>query len=357
MSDVEIHTDDLAPGWDAIDNSLAGLYSEEPLHFGTIVKYRMGGPDPIDGFSIFRSDKQAPHWHYVTYGLTELYEKESPDEEFSGYGFEFTMRIPRAPGDDSEADLTDKLVWVMSLMQNLARYVFETGNCFDVGHHIDLNSPILLESNSEIRAVLFAEDAELAPVDGPFGQFQFLQLFGITLDELRAVKQWNSRGMLELFRKTNPLLITDINRKSILNDASVRQAIEKGSEEEGSSTASLFVAEADWQTNGNACIFALGAFAVDDLRLILPARICHDRELFIRGKDLSFRFIPAEQNAWKVEDDTLEIALRKEDAKAFANMLQPKVGMYEFPGLSNFKLRIEKTEIKNNKGEVVEVIG
>jgi hypothetical protein len=37
-----------APGWDAIDGALAPMYGDqEPKHYGTIIKFAMGGPDPL----------------------------------------------------------------------------------------------------------------------------------------------------------------------------------------------------------------------------------------------------------------------------------------------------------------------
>ena len=42
--------DDAAPGWDAIDAPLKAIYGEqEPMHWGTVISARLGGPDPIDG--------------------------------------------------------------------------------------------------------------------------------------------------------------------------------------------------------------------------------------------------------------------------------------------------------------------
>jgi suppressor of fused len=53
-----------APGWDAITAALAKLYGDrEPLHFGTAIKYALGGPDPIDGVSVFKNAAPSPHWH------------------------------------------------------------------------------------------------------------------------------------------------------------------------------------------------------------------------------------------------------------------------------------------------------
>jgi hypothetical protein len=47
----------------------------------------LGGQDPLDGISVYWADAPVPHWHYITYGFSELYAKESSDAAASGYGF------------------------------------------------------------------------------------------------------------------------------------------------------------------------------------------------------------------------------------------------------------------------------
>jgi hypothetical protein len=52
-------TDDVTPGWPAIDAALERLYpGVEPKHCGTLIKWRLGGPDPLDGLSVFPRDDQ-----------------------------------------------------------------------------------------------------------------------------------------------------------------------------------------------------------------------------------------------------------------------------------------------------------
>ena len=39
-------------GWLAIDRALENRYGDiEPRHWGTVVSWRLGGPDPLDGVS------------------------------------------------------------------------------------------------------------------------------------------------------------------------------------------------------------------------------------------------------------------------------------------------------------------
>ena len=167
------HSDEPVPGWDAINAALAPIYGDvEPLHWGTIIRWRMGGPDPLDGTSAYRADGPPPHWHFVSYGLSELYRKESDDPERSGWGIELTFRVRRAPDDDQPPQ------WALGLLQNLARYVFETGNVLGVGDHMDLFGPIALEESTEIRAAAFVLDPQLGRIDTPHGAVAFLQVVG-----------------------------------------------------------------------------------------------------------------------------------------------------------------------------------
>lgn len=43
------NTDDSAPGWEAIDAEFNRIYPDQsnPLHYGTVIKYMLGGSDPL----------------------------------------------------------------------------------------------------------------------------------------------------------------------------------------------------------------------------------------------------------------------------------------------------------------------
>lgn len=200
-------TEEDAPGWLAIDSAIEKIYpGQEPRHFGSVIKYMMGGPDPIDGSSIYDSQKQTFHRHIVTYGMTELY--YAPDQvgkEFSKWGFEFTMRIKSTEGEDDPK-------WVISLMNNLARYVFQSGNWFEEYHYIPTNSPIKLESNTDKFGILFVTDPELGTIVTPHGQVTFLQMVGITQAQLERLKQNPEQAevLVAELRVNNPLLITEL---------------------------------------------------------------------------------------------------------------------------------------------------
>ena len=53
-----VDIDDAVAGWDAIAAALNRLYpGVEPKHYGTLLKWMLGGPDPLDGIELdYRHD-------------------------------------------------------------------------------------------------------------------------------------------------------------------------------------------------------------------------------------------------------------------------------------------------------------
>ena len=202
-----------APGWDAIDAQLASVYGQqEPKHWGTVVKYMMGGPDPLDGISAYQcSDGGVDHLHFCTYGYTSLYyDEEAVDGEYSRFGFEMTFRLASSlpPAEDP--------IWVCGLLQSLARYVFQTEKWFSNYHWIPTNSPIRKDYPTDIVGLAFVTDPSLAPIDSPHGRVEFIQAFGITQNEVDSLKQESQtcEQLVEMHRASNPLLVTDLDRKN-----------------------------------------------------------------------------------------------------------------------------------------------
>lgn len=223
-------------GWDAIDQALAKIYGEqEPKHFGTIIPYVLGGDDPLDGISAYKADSPYPHWHFVTYGFSELYDKESDNAEYSGYGFELTFRLVRQPEEEEPP------AWALNLLQNMGRYVFNSGNVFRSGDYLDANGPICLDSDTQLTALAFVQEPVLNAIDTPNGRMEFIQMVGITKDELEAMQAWNTLGLLNASQSHLPFYITVLDRESLLRIPEIAEAAERGMKDEGSNTGFLFV--------------------------------------------------------------------------------------------------------------------
>ncbi len=201
-----------SPGWDAIDDALAPLYgAQEPRHWAPVIPMMVGGTDPVDGISVYRSmSGGVPHLHLVTYGFSHLYyDEDFVGKDFSRFGFELTFRLRQDAADEAMPN------WAINLVQNIARYVFKSGKWFEPGHCMPANGPLKIGDPTALVGVAFDIDPELGVIETPHGEVQFLQMFGITQAELDRMKagEIDVRGLLGEHRATNPLLVTDLARR------------------------------------------------------------------------------------------------------------------------------------------------
>jgi hypothetical protein len=195
---------------DAIAEKLAAVYgSQEPKHWGTVMRYSEGGPDPLDGISAYRAEN-PPHWHFVTFGFSELYEKKSQDREVSGWGFELSFRVKR--GHDKEAPPE----WPLPLLQKLARYVFSNKTPFDHEHYIRWGGPITTLELTKLEALIFAIDPLLGEINTANGRLKFLAAVAITAEEHEFAASQGPERLLPRLLKQNPLGVIDLKRGSIV---------------------------------------------------------------------------------------------------------------------------------------------
>jgi suppressor of fused len=200
----------ITQGSEAIQAKLATAYGpQEPKHWGTIMRYTEGGPDPLDGISAYRGEN-PPHWHYVTFGFSELDEKRSKDKEVSGWGFELSFRLKRRRGEKSPPE------WPLPVLQKLARYVFNTKTPFDHEHYIRWGGPITKLEQTRLEALVFAVDPLLGEISTPNGRVRFLDAIAITADEHDFAAEQGPEKLLARLLPQNPLGIIDIERGSIL---------------------------------------------------------------------------------------------------------------------------------------------
>ena len=207
LKDKKEENSNQSPGWDAIDKALNDIYPEqEPKHYAPEVPVNLGGNDPLDGISVY-FDKTNGFYHYITYGLTELHQKESDNKEFSGWGFELTFKLK------SNSKLNNTPKWPITLLQQTAKVVFDKGVEFDEFHSLS-SGPITSEESS-IDGLLFILDNQLGERDSEYGRFKFLQIFGLTEKEFDGItdKTIDRRDLIKEEQVKNPLLLTDINRQ------------------------------------------------------------------------------------------------------------------------------------------------
>lgn len=282
-------------GWAAIDDALRPLYGDTaPTHWGTLIPWQLGGPDPLDGISAYARAEPVPHWHYISFGMSELGARETGDPAESGWGFEFTFRLARRP-DEHEAP-----IWPAGFLQNLARYVHESGNRFAAGDHLGGIGPLVAErADSAIRAAAVVTDPELGALETSNGRVEFLQIVGLTDGEYGAARRWRTLELLRVLRPRLPLWVTDPDRGCLLEDPEVTAAIREGTGAQGSALGELFLDAVEWTYDGSAAVIRIGVHAAPVAADAVADRLFAGNTLQLTGTDTAIRFGPAPDPAFR----------------------------------------------------------
>ncbi len=264
------------PGWAAIDAAVGRLYpGVRPLVVGTPQWDVHGGPDPLQRISLYR---RPDHWHLITYGMSELYRKVSSVPDESGWGFEFTMRVPVSPVDPAPPD------WAIDLMRMLAGMVFALNDGFTVGSHLDWRGPISMGRVATPQtSLVFVGDPELPPIGTPFGRLAFLQVFGLWPEEQHVLEGWDPVQVIEAFRHVVPWFVTDLHRPNLLDDERLYRYIRDRAIREGSSTASIGVLGLGYRIEQGMFVLSVSALEAPKLNRAIAGRLPYGRELTLNA--------------------------------------------------------------------------
>lgn len=161
-----------APGWDALEKAFAELYpGRSPKwweHNGVHRMHERRNPpaNPLEAVALY---DPGPFWHFVSYGMSDLYAKESEDE-WSGFGYEFTFRI--AKDSSGQAPL-----WPVDVMVSLAKAAYK-GEDFAPGHTIQ-TGPLDGQTGTSLTALLVTLDPAIQVLETPHGKVALLLLVGV----------------------------------------------------------------------------------------------------------------------------------------------------------------------------------
>ena len=261
-----------------------------------------------------------PAWHLVTLGLADR-------------GYELTVRLPR--GDDEQP------TWAVDFLLSLAAYARRSGHDFAEGHHVDLRGPIKLDSDTAITAAAVAADV----VFGVLGEVEFLQLVGLTGDELELCRSWRTDAVVRLLRQRDPWLTTVLDRTSLLDDPAFRDAAEAGVAADGSALDELRVASLGWRFRGlggrRVLQVTLGAGAAAALGPALRRKLDHDGAAFaVIGDAGELRFRLGPDDGWRLAGDTVEVSLTSESVDAVAEMFTGRTGTGSAPALPGLRFAV-----------------
>lgn len=318
-------TDTCTDGYDAICEALKKIYGEqEGQYHRALIPYCLGGDSPLDGVEVYLCKQERAHWHYITYGFSDLFENENPDSELSGYGFELTFRLLKGEEDTAPN-------WPINFLQNLARYVFESGNPFDAGHHMDANSPIALEEETELTAMGFGLDPVLGQIDTPNGKVKFLQVNALTHDEMMAMMCAQGDKFIEQTHKYLPLGICELSRTSLMENADFVEAWERSVELEGSSTGFLYLDRMSLKQENGGITISLTYSYIQLIGTMIGARLLKDRHLLLVSPDCVIDLLLGDFSLNKEEDDYYKLEL----AKAEYESIFEQIGQYLKAGASS----------------------
>jgi len=152
--------------------------------------------------------------------------------------------------------------------------------------------------------------------------------------------------------------VTDTQRSSFLADAEFARRVAEGTARDGSSTAALYVDALTVMVDERArAVVTIGAQPAATLSQVLPSRLRHGRTLEVQGPAASVTFEPADESSVVVHEQATQIRLNQAGVAEFVRALHPPRGRRELRELPELAVEVTPTEIKDQSGNVVRVIG
>lgn len=281
---------------------------------------------PVDGVEVQAAlwAKGRPHWHLVTQGLAKK-------------GLELSLRAARR-GEELAPP-----AWAHALLATLVKRALAGEQRLDNNQSISLGGPLAPnalgeDGDTELTGVALALDPVLGVVPTAVGALPVLQVVGITADEERLSREWSPRGLLEVLSKVDPLLVTDLERTSLLLSPRARLLIEQRVEREGSSMGVLRAKFSELKKAGAGVTWRIDPEAADTIVSLLKGRIGHLRGFSVQGSQgARADVVPADRPQAELTREALTLKLSQSAARAMRATLKGKSGKYTWdviPGLT-----------------------
>ena len=182
----------------------------KPFSWGVRQTWAEGGEDPLEKVRAYACDDEAPHWHYVTSGLADpdkIDAAPGAGATSSGLGYELTLRLSRA------ADETEAPVWPVHALQELGWGILKARMKLGAGHYLRRRTVITGgDPPTELQGYYLVADPQLPAIASSSGDIAFLELVGITEDELLQCEAGEPDALEAELIARSPLGITDIAR-------------------------------------------------------------------------------------------------------------------------------------------------
>ena len=145
----------------------------------------------LNGISAYQGRE---HFHFVTYGLTDLFFKTDPDDpDVSGWGYELTLTTHTADRPHP---------WAWEVLLHVARTTVELGTVYRPGARFLTGK--VPDAASHLTGFALQPAPVVEPHAFPFGRFDFLQLVGITEAERTQMSASGTREVLARLMTIDP---------------------------------------------------------------------------------------------------------------------------------------------------------
>lgn len=162
-----------APGWDAITRAFEVAYpgQESPVHVAPRISPMYDLSDRAASLCGMSAYDAGDYWHLVSYGLSELFEKDSEDPEVSGFGCELTVRVPKA-GEPSPPAACFRFLDAMA-------EAVRSGHVIGPGHTISTGPFTGIEGDGIDALLVVSDPAFPEALETPHGTVRLLLLLGV----------------------------------------------------------------------------------------------------------------------------------------------------------------------------------
>ena len=190
-----------AGGWAFIESLFADLYpGQTPKHAAPAIA-------PGHDLRIGRASVEGTHvydagnaWHYVTLGLTELYDQSDASVGPNGIRCELSMRVAKRGSNASDTsegsqDSDDPPLWPVAFLGKIAGHVSQ-GAVLAQGVSFRTGPIPGAPPEAGLEGAVALLDPGIEPRPGPYGKVGVILLVGLTAPQLDEIKQGGSAKVI-----------------------------------------------------------------------------------------------------------------------------------------------------------------
>jgi hypothetical protein len=176
-------------GWAFIESLFADLYpGQTPKHAAPVIAPQHDlriGRASVEGTHVYDAGQA---WHYVTLGLTELYDQSDASVGPNGIRCELSMRV-------AKHDATEPPLWPVAFLGKIAAHVSQ-GAVLAQGVSFRTGPIPGAPAEAGLEGAVALLDPGIEPRPGPFGKVGVILLVGLTGPQLEEIKPGGSAKLI-----------------------------------------------------------------------------------------------------------------------------------------------------------------